>query len=419
MTKILPYDPRDKASIINYAQKLIGKSLRTACNISSDNIVVFSGKGNFGQTLEKYYFGYEPNSIAGADFQEAHLELKSTPLKELKNSQYRAKERLVLNIIDYMSIIDQDFMNSSFWLKNAHLLLVFYLYEKNVSFWDYMIHIVNEWTFPENDIEIIKKDWETIRKKVVEGKAHELSEGDTYYLGACPKGKDSSSLRRQPNSNIMAMQRAFSFKASYVNHIVNTLTGNLKYGKTLSITGTSTDQPTGQVSLLAESDSDSIEDAIVKKYQKYYGKTITDIQEELHIELDRKTKQFFSMLSAQIQKYEEIDKAGIMVKTVLLPQGSNPPAQNMSFPPFKYIELVKEEWETSKFKELLERKFLFVFFQQENTTIVLRKVKIWNMPYSDMVEAKKVWERTKEVILSGNIVRGYSYGQVNEMYNRE
>jgi hypothetical protein len=42
--------------------------------------------------------------------------------------------------------------------------------------------------------------------------------------------------------------------------------------------------------------------------------------------------------------------------------------------------------------------FLFVFFQVENGYLLLRKVKFWNMPYSDILEAEKVWIRTKEIV---------------------
>jgi DNA mismatch repair protein MutH len=62
----------------------------------------YSGKGNFGQILEKFYFGYDPNSKSEADFVKVGMELKSSPLKQFKNNEYRSKERLVLNIINYI-----------------------------------------------------------------------------------------------------------------------------------------------------------------------------------------------------------------------------------------------------------------------------------------------------------------------------
>ena len=53
------------------------------------------------------------------------------------------------------------------------------------------------------------------------GKAEEISEGDTNYLGACTKGANANSLREQPFSDVKAMQRAFCLKNSYMSYILN------------------------------------------------------------------------------------------------------------------------------------------------------------------------------------------------------
>ena len=59
----------------------------------------------------------------------------------------------------------------------------------------------------------------------------------------------------------------------------------------------------------------------------------------------------------------------------------------------------------SGFKEILEHKFLFVFFQFVGNQFVLRKVKFWNMPFQDIEKAKEVWLKTKEIVSKGNIVK--------------
>ena len=73
---------------------------------------------------------------------------------------------------------------------------------------DYKIHYSTLFELPENDLEIIKKDYQTIIDKIKAGKAHEISEGDTNYLGACTKGASSDSVREQPfNKEIVAKRR--------------------------------------------------------------------------------------------------------------------------------------------------------------------------------------------------------------------
>lgn len=393
----LPYNPSDKNSIIEYAKKLKGKSLRQVC----DPKVLehsYSGKGNFGQVLEKFYFGYEPNSITEADFAQIGMELKSSPLKQLKNDEFRSKERLVLNIINYVNVVNQNFENSDFFKKNASILLIFYLHQAGFDILDYLIKLVDEWSFPSTDLEIIKKDWELITKKIADGKAHELSEGDTFYLGACTKGANALSVRKQPFSEIPAKQRAYSFKQGYVNHIIATIANESKeiYGKLI---------PNAQVAK-----KQTIEEIVISKFKPFYGKTEQEIVKILKIEINTKAKSFYANLTKAIlgieldKEIEEFEKAEIIVKTVRLKE-NDLPKEDISFPNFKYEEIVNQDWENSDFKDVLEHKFLFVFFQFENEKLILRKVKFWNMPYLDLIEVEKVWAKTKQIVAKGEIVK--------------
>jgi DNA mismatch repair protein MutH len=393
-----PYDRHSKVSIVTYAKKLIHQTLRSKCEeiLESNKI---KNKGNFGQILEKYYFLYEPNSNSEADFKEVKLELKTSPIKRLKKLQYVSKERLVLNIINFMEVAEQTFDNSSFWKKNKNLLLIFYLHELEKNFLDYTIEIVDEWYFPEIDLEIIKNDWEIITSKIKNGKAHELSEGDTLYLGACTKGSKGGNLREQPFSQIKAKQRAYSLKQGYVNHIIASLSNkNPIYGKIISS--------------LEVAKSSSLEEIVVSKFKSYYGMTILEILAILDIQINQRAKNFYANLSKAIlgielnRDIEEFSKADIVVKTVRL-KDNDFPAEDISFAVFKYKEIVLQEWEESDMKDILEHKFLFVFFKFENEQLVLKKVKFWNMPYKDICEVQKVWEQTKKVILSGEIVKGF------------
>ena len=392
----LPYNPNDKNSILEFAKLLKGKTLREACDksILKHN---YSGKGNFGQILEKFYFLYEPNSDSEPDFAIAGLELKSTPLKQLQNKEYRSKERLVLNIINYLEVVNQDFETSSFWKKNANILLIFYLHQAGYDILDYLIKLVDEWNFPKTDLEIIKKDWQLIKQKIADGKAHELSEGDTFYLGACTKGANANSTRKQPFNDIPAKQRAYSLKQGYVNHIIASIANEATgiYGKLIPS--------------VAVAKKQTIEEIVISKFKPYYNKTVEQILKKTGVKINTTAKSFYANLTKAIlgieldKEIEEFEKAEIIVKTVRLKE-NNLPKEDISFSNFKYEEIVNEEWDESNFKDILEHKFLFVFFQFENEELVLRKVKFWNMPYADILEAEKVWAKTKNIVSKGKIV---------------
>jgi DNA mismatch repair protein MutH len=397
-------------SIIEFAKQLKNQTLRQACGVEIEKHG-YKGKGNFGQILEKFYFGYEPNSDAEPDFKEAGIELKSSPLKTLKNGEYRSKERLVLNIINYLEVHKEEFETSSFWKKNAHLLLVFYLHDRDLNLLDYIIKLVDGWQYPNEDLKIIKQDWEFINQKIKDGKAHELSEGDTFYLGACTKGSTAlKSFRDQPFNEEKAKQRAYSLKQGYVNHII----ANIAQEET-AVYGKIIEQP----EILEK--VRSIEEIVILKFHPFYGKSAEQIEQELGLELNEKAKSYFANLTNAIlglelgKKIEEFEKADIQVKTIRLKE-NDLPKEDISFPTFDYQDLIETDWEDSDFKNTLESKFFFVFYQFEGENLILRKVKFWNMPYTDIVEAKNVWEEMVKTVSSGEIVKEVTEKGVRKTY---
>lgn len=378
------YDITSPQSLLAFARGLSGRTLAEVVDMSqvTENM---SNKGDLGNMVERYYYKYQPdNTNHLPDFPDAGVELKTTGVLKRTDGRYKAKERLVLTMINYMNLVDEGWNTSSLMEKCRLMLLLFYLYEKDLSVFDRQF-ILNPilFEFPENDLEIIKRDWETIRQKIENGRAHELSEGDTYYLGACRKGSggDKEKLRQQPNSDIPAKSRAFSLKPSYVNRIIE---GHTEEVGLLSVTATVT-----------------IEDATQNKFKPYLGKTVDEISRLLDFHKQGKNdKGFYRNLTMRIlggtkRTVPELDKAGVELKTIRVNKDWKP-AEAMSFPTFKYMSIVGEDWEDSSFFDKIEQKFLFVIFREDdNGDLRLGKVNYWNMPYLDREEAHKVWEDTK------------------------
>lgn len=400
------YNINSADSIIDFAKLLKDQTLREACGVEIERHG-YKGKGNFGQILEKFYFGYEPNSDAEPDFKEVGIELKSSPLKTLKNREFRSKERLVLNIINYLEVYKEEFDTSSFWKKNAHLLLVFYLHDKDSDLLDYIIKLVDDWQYPNEDLKIIKRDWEFINQKIKDGKAHELSEGDTFYLGACTKGSTAlKSFRNQPFNKKQAKQRAYSLKGGYVNHIIANITQEETaiYGKIIK-------QPE-----ILENDA-SIEEFFTSKFKPFLGLTPEEIAKEFHLKFNKKAKNYFASITngvlkailgvEQNQTIEEFEKSDIVVKTIRVEDNNNI-VQSISFPAFKFESIYDESWRTSEFKDIVEKKFLFLFFRNDGSVFLLDKVKFWNMPFNDRNEARRVWLKTKKTIQRGDIFNDYA-----------
>ncbi len=376
------YNPTDRASILAHAERLVGHSLREALDELPPAINFASHKGGFGNALERYYFGYEPNSRPEPDFAEAGIELKATPLKIIRKKLV-AKERLVLGMIDYMAVVSEEWETSSFIKKNTHLLLVFYLHEADKDPRDYIVKIVRMWDFPAEDLEIIRQDWQTITDKVRAGLAHELSEGDTLYLGACTKSSDSSVRRSQPNSSEPAKPRAFSLKASYMNTIID---------DSLVL------RPVAATEL---AHGVRFEDAIAARFAPYAGVSADDIADRLGLRTSPRPKGFYALLTkcilglAEDDRIAEFEKADIQVKTMrLLPNGR--PKEDISFPAFNYLELVEQDWESSDLRSTLSKRFFFVIYQLDRDDVPrLVGTRFWTMPVSDVEQyARNCFDET-------------------------
>jgi DNA mismatch repair protein MutH len=353
-------------------------------------------KGSIGNLIQEYHFGYPVNSRAEADFAEAGVELKVTPYKRVKNG-ISAKERLVLNIIDYMNEYKNSFETSSFWTKNHTIQLMFYEYQPDLPREQWYVSHVYLWDMnQEQHLYQFQQDWKIIRDMIAAGRAHELSEGMTMYLGACTKGKDSTSTRQQPFSSEYAKQRAYSIKSSFMSVMVNEI-----------ISGTRLTLPT--VYTMPTTQNTSFEQYVVSMLQKFIGRTQASLGEEFGIDLTSKSVNSVLVarmlnIKGQINQTQEFVKASIVLKTIVL-DADNKLRESMSFPKFRFKELAAEtSWEESAMYDYFESsKFLFVVFKRTTDgNLIFRGVKFWSMPAIDITEYGEVWRRAVQAVRLSN-----------------
>ncbi len=393
----LGYDQTDASDIERYARELLGKSLR---EVLGDLKMNYKGKGKLGQILEDEYFHYKPNSNPEPDFVEAGVELKTTPLK-WNSKGLVSKERLVFNMIDYHEEHKKTFATSGFWSKNALLLLMFYIHEANQKSIDHIFKIIRLWRFPKADLKIIKDDWKTIVAKIKEGKAHEISEGDTFYLGACTKGSTATkSMRTQPFSDEQARGRAFSLKSKYLNSIIEeSLSGSYELQEI----------DKEYENILTEDDINSpksFEQIIIERFEKQYGKTEQQLKDEFSLEYTPKSKNRFYLIAKAIMRatgnrIEEFEKADVVMKTIRLEMGGRL-KESMSFAQIKFKEIVEEQWEDSYLHDTLTKRFFFVVFERnKQEKLVLKRVKFWTMPVNDLKLAEAYWNDTRLKVAKG------------------
>lgn len=407
--KDLPYDDSNPKDILRYSERLVGTSFYDILKINHEGLVLEEkvnyydnprGKGSLGNLLEEEYFYYKANSLSEADFIDANVELKVTPY-EKNNKGYRAGERLVLSMIPNNEPLFPEFIGSHLEQKINKMLMIWYLRNKSMNRTSYSIDFVNLYDIHSEicrkDLEIICEDYIKIAKKVIEGKAHELSEGDTRYLGACTKGSTAEkSLQPQfYNSSILAKRRAFSFKQSYMTYILNNyvLPGLMNY-----------DSIFNEEELLG-TDFDC---EVIKKIDQYVDKGEEDLINEFNLEKKAKPKQLnkilvYRMLGVNTDNAEEFSKANIVVKTIRVKKNGLP-KESMSFPKIRIKDFVTQNFEESEeYRFFSETRFLFVVFKEDdNNKFILKGSKFWNMPITELETiGKKEWEEYKDKFISG------------------
>lgn len=380
---------RTKESVLKRAQEAIGIPI----GIIDQTGRLRTGKGAIGTVLEESWFGYSPNSEAEPDFPDAKVELKATPYLRTR-SGIRAKERLVCNIINYMTEYRKTFETSDFWHKCETILIMSYEHKPDKPKSEFTIDKAILFSFPEEDLRIIKQDWEKIITKVRNGEAHLITEGDTLYLAACTKGVNSSSVRQQPFSDIPAKQRAYSLKSSYMTRVLN------RY-----IFGAEEDEHI--ITDWRVLSNNTFEDVVFERLSPYYGQTVNRLAAFFELLGNAKNKNELLLskmmgVKGRVSQTAEFQNANIVPKTVRI-QKNGKIKESMSFPTFKFKEIINEEWESSSLREMIEpAKFMFVIFEENNDgEYVFKRVKFWNMPAQDLDEVHRVWDRTVEIIKDG------------------
>jgi DNA mismatch repair protein MutH len=389
----------NKDEILAQAEYLHGKTLRDIINIDEidevERIVQAkqgSEKGLFGNLTEFYGFNLKQNNIPEPDFQDAGIELKTTGIKiSEKKKLWSAKERLSFSMINYNEVYKESWENSSFLSKNQRLLIMFYLYIEIGKELDrkIMFHKFLDLLDKQSSVDIvqIENDWNCIINKINLGLAHELSGGDTAYLEAATKGKNSSVTTTQPFSDIPAKPRAFALKQAYFTSIVKQFQNEKSADESLF---KDPKEPT------------SIEDYIKIKLTPHYGKTEEELANQLGIIISKPNKQ--KQLRRQIidkilglkggrTKVVEFIKSSTTLKVIKLEENGRL-VESISFPIFKYLDLVEQEWlESDFYNDLTSGRFLFVVYRKKGNTSILEQFKFWTFPESQIEFAESFWKR--------------------------
>ena len=352
-------------------------------------------KGVLGHVVETGFYKYPLNNDSEADFAELGIELKVAGYVKNKNGSLRAKERLVLSKINFNEIVNETFETSHVLGKCEKMLIIWYEYDNKKEAKDFLITDYQLYDMSQ-DKKIFENDFKIIKGKVLEGKAHELSEGDTSYLGACTKARTSSDRTTQPFSDIPPKPRAYSLKNAYMTGILRN----------------HIESPT----LITFSNITTVEGYVKDKLKPYFGKTQLEIYEKITKEKYTKDipKNFNKMISDKIlgkdselpEKDEIFKKTRYLIKNTSLNKNGTM-KERLSFRNLRLDEF-DEPWETSDWKQFFEETtFILIGYIAENNekngNRKLHTVKTITFSGEEIDLFEKTYNQTKLAIEKGDI----------------
>ena len=241
----------NKSEILDYAKNLIDKSLRDIITDIQESgledqyysyrryfpfeedkglivdIERFIEKDSekhsiFENLLDIYGFNMQPSNQSINYLKKNKIILKTIPTRPVTNQKNNIiTNDLPLSRVDYYEIIDEIWENSSLFNEIQNLLLVLYYPYPHTKPLDYQIEDVKACNLleglPSYYLSQIQNDWELIRDKVRDGRAHFISRKQTKYLVTQNDNKKLNNKVRQPNNTHKANSKIFYLKRECIN----------------------------------------------------------------------------------------------------------------------------------------------------------------------------------------------------------
>lgn len=291
-----------------------------------------------------------------------------------------------------MEIINEEYEFSKLLFKNKKILIIWYKYEENTNYADMEITDYQLYDLSQDE-EIIKNDFYIIKNMVEKGQAHNLSEGQTSYLGACTKAANKDKRTPQPNNVEGAKPRAFCLKNSYMTGIFRMLISN--------------EQISTEVN-----EFKTIEEYVFDKIRHYIGKTQFEIAKIITGKdyTQEKPKNINKMISDRlVGKDKELEnKNELFKKTTCIIKNlpvypNDKPVERMSFRKLRISEFEKD-WEESDWKQYFEEVTLIVIcYEAKNRKVkngyrTLKEVKTFSFTDEDLESIKIAYEMVQKAI---------------------
>ena len=353
--------------------------------------------GIAGDVIEQSVFGYDANSDSNPDLNidGIQTELKTTGIRISKKNpkEYEAKEPMSITGVSPNVIIDEEFEDSRFWHKLAHLLFVYYLYasDKTVLAAEYANFFVKGYQFLEfsdDDKKILEQDWLIVRDFI-----RSLNKNEALY-------PEISHLR----DKLLFIDTApkwpnpprFRLKRTVVSNIVQKhFNGSLE-------------QLPKAYDTYAEIDK-ACHDITVKYKNKTVAELMTDFSIDGKIDKgigERLVVRMFGGTEKKMQNIDLFSKIGLLGKTIVLTEkGKRTEDMKLFRINFDEIANIDEEFTNSVFYDYFnENQILCIVFEEHDSSDFSKNTFLGfkRLSFSDEfieLNVKSVWQRIRDLVI--------------------
>lgn len=353
--------------------------------------------GIAGDVIEQSVFGYDANSDSSPDLNIDGVltELKTTGIRVSKKNdkEYEAKEPMSITAVSPNVIIAEEFSDSRFWHKLAHLLLVYYLYasDKTVLAAEYANFLVKGYQFlefSEGDKRILEQDWLIVRNFIRSLDGNEDLYPEISHLR--DKLLFIDTAPKWPNPP------RFRLKRTVVSNIVQKhFNGSLEQLPKLYSSFDEIDKKCHEIAKLYKNKSV----AELMSIFSIEGKIDKGIGERLVVKM-------FGGTAKRMQDIDLFSKIGLLGKTIVLTEkGKRTEDMKLFRINFEAIANVDERFEDSVFFDYFaENQILCIVFEEhdssdfgKNTFLGFKRL-AFDDGFIEM-NVKTVWDRIRELVI--------------------
>jgi DNA mismatch repair endonuclease MutH len=349
-----------------------------------------SNKGTVGAVIEQY-FGIRPNSDPRPDFHRATIELKTVPLRP-RDSKIVPKERTFISMIDYHALPAEEWATAAVRKKLGRILFVYYGWVPDRPMSEFVVSDVVLWDPKESAHERMRVDWEVVRDLVRAGRAEHISESMGTLLAAATKGPGGPPTKSQPFSTALAQPRGWALRPAFTA----TVLADFRRIK-------------GRLGLVRAAPPTDAEQRAISILMGLVGHRFGDVARAHGIKPSKEKNRAANVIRKVVRTswkdaLKELEAVGLQLRVVPV-DAHGSPYESMSFPAFRYQELIREEWPDSELRQSLDR-FLIVPLEggkglDNLDETVIRRCFIWAPDDGEIDQIGREWTMFRDQIIAG------------------